>query len=248
MFARIAIGFLLLSLSAFHGYAAEKILVFGAVNYPPYDIQDPEDIHPGIDIEILEYAMTEAGRPFEIRFMPWARALAYAQEGKISGLISCGDVPERRSFLAVSDPTSQLTQALVVRADYAGMQPERIEDFNAMDIRFGAVRGYADEGQLKQAGVPHTVLNSTESGLRLLMIGRIDALWSGKEAIQFIARNMKIGGKVRYLTLQDREPYLFRVCLSRKWPDYEAILADFNKALHKMRESGVHRKIMSYYR
>lgn len=248
MLLRFTAGLFLLALISSAGRAADDILVFGTVNYPPFEIEAPEDIYPGIDIEILEYAMTEAGYPFEVRFMPWARALAYAQEGRISGLISCGDVPERRDFLAISDPTSQLTQALVVREDYNGATPVKIEDFRSMDIRFGAVRGYADQGQLADTDIPHTVLNSTESGLRLLLIERIDGLWSGKEAIQFLARGMKVSDKIKYLTLQDREPYLFHLCLSRKWPNFAFILSDFNRALRDMKASGVHDKILSHYR
>lgn len=248
MMLRLAPALFLMALLLARPVAAKDLLVFGTVNYPPYEIEESKDSLPGIDIEILEYGLTELGHPFEVRFMPWARALAYAEEGTITGVISCGDVPERNSFLALSETTSQLTQALIVHKDYAGVEPKTIDDFRQIDMRYGAVRGYADQKQLKEAQVEHMVLNSTESGLRLLMIKRIDAFWSGMEAIQYIARQMGISDQLRYITLQDRAPYQFHLCVSRKWPGYEKLLNDFNAVLRQMKENGVHQKILDDYR
>lgn len=221
-----------------HAASPDKTLILATVNYPPYAIQNPQDDLKGIDVEIVEAGLTRAGYAVQVRFLPWKRAVADAQDGRVTGVISCGDSPQRRGHFTLSAPTSQATQVLIVRADYQGPIPERIEDFRKLDLQIAAVAGYDDEQQLTNADVPHFVVKSEALALRMLDAGRIGGFWSGLETARFLTGSLGLKGGFKYLRLQDRDAYLFHLCISRQWPNHAKIVADFDAALEAMRRAG----------
>lgn len=227
---------------------AGTALSLGTVHYPPYSLQEPDDDRNGIDIDVIKQVFRDLEYTVAFRFMPWARAVEEAKLGKLSGLVSCGNEKKRRAHFVLSEKTSQTTQSVMVRQDYHGPAPKRFSELRLFAGRIGVMRGYTSETQLVEAGIPHIKINTPRNGLRMLLLKRITALWTTKEAAQFLAEKQGRAHAFKFFTPQDVSPFSFHLCLSKALPDHETLIHRFNRGLARLKASGAYDAILDRYR
>lgn len=90
--------------------AAGRSMHFVTEPFPPFTLeQDNRAVGPMVDV--LNEACRRLQWQCSIEVMPWRRALTLAEQGKVDGIFTVVDIPERRALFHVSVP--------VVKAHYA---------------------------------------------------------------------------------------------------------------------------------
>jgi polar amino acid transport system substrate-binding protein len=212
-------------------------------DFPPHKIETPgADGLLGFDVDIINEALRRTGWTAKISFLPWKRALEFAIRGDIDGLCSCSRTPEREATLVFSDELGAVSVGVFARDAAALGGIARIEDMKGR--RVAVVGGYNLEGELSAAGAIVEAASSDKNALDMLVGGNIDLLYGYELTTRHFMRTEAAPAAVDYRELR-RNPYYF--CLSRKLPEAEATMADFNRGLAEMRTDGSIARILARY-
>ncbi len=225
--------------------AAEDEITLVTADYPPYEIETPQDGLVGYDVEVVQEAFRRAGIQANVLFIPWKRAVKQLAEGQSLAGFSVGNSPERRGMCALSDPISTITPVLAIRTDYSGSIPETLA--GTVTLRGIGINGYSYERELADLGAPHQILNTDQQALLFLTRSRADVFYTIKESTQYLAKNMGLSDKIKYVELKDRPADYFHVCFSKSWPGYQEYLRIFNRELGRMRKDGTYDRIHLNY-
>ncbi|MBL4739661.1 MAG: transporter substrate-binding domain-containing protein [Sneathiella sp.] len=227
--------------------SAKDALIFFAVNYPPYDIENDSSGKRGFDVEVVEAAFASVGINTEVQFRPWKRIMSEVESGKATGAVTCSDVQARRSWVYLSDKLSVTRLAIVVGKSN---EPKNILTVNDLkQLNTVAVNGYASEKELTKLGIEHVKTNTIESALKMVTYrDSIHAFYGGWESTQFVASTMGIQEKLTFLPDTSKTPHPFYVCFSQKWPNVKTIIEQFNKGLNKIRQEGLYETIHTRYK
>lgn len=97
------------------GNAAEKIRIRVTQFAPNYFMQDGQ--WTGLDVQLAEAVVKEAGFLPEYHELPWSRALAYLQGGQIDMMMNLTRTPDREEFMHFIGPERISKRVLVVRRE-----------------------------------------------------------------------------------------------------------------------------------
>ena len=236
------VGFV--ALLAFSPVQAEGLTLY-AVHYPPYEIEKPgSDGLRGMDVEVAIAAFARAGHQADIQFLPWKRILAQVEKGVILGALTCKITEGRSVYSRYSDIISRATRTYVASVNYKGPQPVKPED--GLGRKVVAVTGYGTQKELEKLNIPYEPAPDDESALKILLKRNYDLFYSAREFLQYVAKGLGYGQDLQYFDM----PIVVeqRICFSKKWPDIETIVADFNKGLEAIRADGTYEAIHAKYR
>lgn len=217
-------------------------VTFLAADYPPYEIADPTEGLHGFDYEVVSEALTRQGWQVKIVFLPWNRAISELKTGNAAGLISCAYRPQREEFALYSDQISSNTHGVFYRKGFPAKDLATAEDLVGENV--GAVEGYATLAGLKDAGAKPFPVPDDEAGIRMLEVGRIDYFFNGRQATDYLIKQLGLAGNFQFVTITDTPLY---VCLSRSFPEVERLLADFNRGLAAVKSDGTYALIHARY-
>jgi polar amino acid transport system substrate-binding protein len=221
-----------------------KAVQLATTDWAPYIGQDlPE--HGYVHI-LVTRAFAKAGYEAQIRFYPWARALALAREGKVAGLMPEYYDASRTKEFAYSDGFPGGPVGFYARRDRKLKIPPTLATKPAQalqtlkHLRFGVVRGYLNAPAFDTApGLTRDEARDDLTNLRKLYHGRVDAIVIDRHVAEYLLRTEvpEFAAELEYL-----EPPLARhslfVAFSRTAPDYEALLRAFNRGLEDLELSG----------
>jgi len=213
-----------------------------AADYPPYDIANPTEGLYGFDYEVVSEALTRQGWQVNIVFLPWKRALSELKSGDAAGLISCAHRTQREEFALYSDQISSNTHGVFYRKEFPAKDVATAEDLAGENV--GAVEGYATLAGLKDAGAAPFPVPDDEAGIRMLEVGRIDYFYNGRQATDYLIKQLGLTGRFDFVTISDTPLY---VCLSRSFPEVKRLLADFNRGLADVKADGTYALIHARY-
>ncbi len=201
----------------------------------------------GYMTELAIEAMRRAGYSVDVQAVPWARAVAFAQNGK--GVItSFSRTPEREKQFVFSDPVYEDAVLMITRKS-DGLRLDGMVGLSG--YRLGAQLG-ASFGPAFEAALPSLKVErdeGPETRLRKLLANRIDValLSGGLPAVRFYAA--KGGVDINNLTVQARplvvDANYFAVVRSR--PDAQEIIRRLNTSLATMRNDGTADRIQAGY-
>ena len=236
------IGIFLLLLAG-KSLADRPVLPVATEDYPPYEMSVAVEGLHGFDYEVMKAAFDLMGYDVEVQFLPWKRALHYTEQGDVAGLLTCAHTDEREEFILFSDPISEFTSGLYVRAGYDGIEPQTLEDLAGQ--RSGSVNGYESLQELQNLGFRPAYAPNTESAIKMLQVKRFDYLYLGRQTTDFEIRRLGLTGQFRFYPIK-RAPFHF--CFAKKYPGAEQLWDGFNDALKMLRETGAYKQIHDKYR
>lgn len=240
---KLVISFLILLPLAFPNSLRAETVTVSAVNYPPYEVADPQGGLRGFDVEVVEVAFKRGKILTDFKFMPWKRALAMTTVGQFTAILSCNYSPEREKDILFSEPISTSTDGFFIRRDYKGIQPATLQE--AKGLKVAAILGWIQVKWLADAGVNVEVFRTEGLAFRELMKGLIDYVYIPLEGGGYIAKNLGISAEMKFLPIKEKNLYL---CFSRKWDGIEEIAVKFNEGLSAVRADGTYDKIHAQYR
>lgn len=214
-----------------------------AMHYPPFEMSTPVEGLRGFDHEVVAEVFRRKGLATEIVYVPWPRALSDTRNGLSPALLSCASSPERAEDFLFSDPISRDTYGLFHREEKDLSAITRLED--VVGRRVASVRGYISLSHLKEIGADPVELPSETAGFKMLGLGRIDFLYTGKEATDFY---MKLHGVSSQYGFKEIAYLEYHLCLSKNYPGADALLPLFNDGLAELRADGTYQLIHARYR
>ncbi|MHA7773055.1 substrate-binding periplasmic protein [Roseibium sp. M-1] len=222
--------------------ASVRTVTLLATDYPPYEMAEPVEGLRGFDHEVVTEAFARQGWQARIVFLPWNRAISEVQSGKAAGVISCAYWEQREEFALYSKQLSSNTYGVFFRKGYPAKEIARAEDLAGENV--GAVQGYATLALLNDAGVAPYPVPDDEAGVRMLEIGRIDYFFNGRQATDFLIKQLGLTGTFSFISITNNPLY---ICLSKAFPGSERLLTDFNRGLAAVKTDGTYTLIHAKY-
>ena len=191
----------------------------------------------GILVDVVTEAFRRTGHQFEIQLMPWARCLAEIRSGRVDGIFSVFQLPDRNEFLTYTTiPIINQVLAFFVPADSDlkfGGDIAQLQGF-----RIGTIRGtsYGTKvDSVLNAGVWSTVVetNNIDSLVGMLALKRIDLAVGYRHVVLEAAKKKGYLGKIKELSPSiDVIPSYLAFTKQR---DYAEEVASFDRALTSMK-------------
>jgi polar amino acid transport system substrate-binding protein len=205
-----------------------------------------EDGRPsGVLVDVVTEAFRRTGHQFEIQLMPWARCLAEIRSGRVDGIFSVFQLPERNEFLTyTSTPIINQVLAFFVPADSDlkfGGEIAQLQGFKIGTIR-GTSYGTKVDSAL-DAGVWSTVVktNNIDSLVGMLALKRIDLAVGYRHVVLEAARKKGYLNKIKELSPSiDVIPSYLAFTKQR---DYSEVVVSFDRALTSMKDDQSFRAI-----
>ncbi|MCK5689789.1 transporter substrate-binding domain-containing protein, partial [Myxococcota bacterium] len=152
--------------------SAERIVVGGDYNYPPYEFLDKKGQPTGYNIELTQALARVTGLDIEIRLGPWADIVEQMKSGEIDVIQGMFYSPERDKLFEFSPPHTVIHHVAVVRKNT--LPPAQIADL--MGKRIVVMKGDIMHDWLLEKGINTqiTTVETQADALRELASGKHD--------------------------------------------------------------------------
>jgi polar amino acid transport system substrate-binding protein len=236
--------FLITFLYSTQTIASGKKFTFLTVDFPPYYGKELPD--KGWIAEVATAALEAQGYQVEITFVPWTKAVAETKEGKKDALLGAYYTEERADSYYFSAPLAQVRTGLFKRKD-ANISFKELTELKKYKI--GVVEGYATSKEFDSADYLTKIpVTNLDMGLKMLFEQTIDLMADSDVVGNFRLENFLerkqpgISSLIEFI-----QPVLamnkIYVAISKKAPDADLKLIDFNQGLRKIYINGAFRKI-----
>ena len=219
------------------------MLPIATEHYPPYEMLEPVAGLKGFDYEVMVEIYTRLGYPLDVTFLPWKRALAYTQQGKVVGILTCAHKEEREAYMIFSDPISTRVDGYYVRTGFQGPKPTSLKDVKGQ--RVASVSAYTSLKTLEDAGLNPMSANDTQAAIGMLQRSRFDYLYLNQQSTDFIINQLNLSGKFDFFPIVKKH---FFFCFSKKYQNVNTIVNEFNQTLKAIKADGTYQKIHNKYR
>jgi len=231
-----------------YGYADEAhTYVFMDEPISPYTLGNEGEIcKKGLTIEIFDELFGRLGMRYEIRLVPWARAIDSLKYGECDGIPLMMKTKERESYLKYTDPVVENREVLYYLPERIGnFQWNTLKDLKGLKI--GMVRGYAYadyfmEG-LKEHNLQVSYVKDATMNLAMLKAGRVDMIIEDETIAKGILAQDPTWAKRIATPNKIVSKYYWHIGISRQSPLANHI-DDINSVLDNMREDGSLRRIL----
>lgn len=239
----LALCFFLIPASIIYG---ENVpLVTG--EWPPYTSEEMEGY--GFAAAIVSAVFEEMGEQAEYTFYPWRRCFEMVKKGKAWAAFPYSYTKGRAQDVLFSDPIAS-TNTYFFYYHKTGTRPNYT--INSLDdltqYKIGGSIGYFYEDAFKKAGLDVNYSIDEVTALKKLINGKIDLL-PVNQSVAWYLINTHFPEEAEYFGVVDipyqrGEVYLVA---SRQYPDSEALLERFNRALRTLRENGAYKAIVTQH-
>ena len=199
--------------------------------------------------EVLVEAGRRAGLSIEFRFLPWARGLQEAREGRVDAVFPVFRTPEREDYLLF--PEEDLVaerMAWFARADSAGIVGGDLKALAGRRIGIVNQSSYGPrlDAALRDNTLPDPqAIGDTTAAVRVLVAGRIDLLPGFDQGIWAEARGLGLADRIRELTPPVEEVPAFLAFSRARARSGESRAVD--AALKSMKADGTYQAILARY-
>ncbi len=244
-------------------------LIFVTSPWEPFIYPDEEGVAQGPVVETIDLVFSRLNIPYEIRFVPWSRALKELESGEADATVA-GHTSERDEFLYYTEeeqsyptwfegnvsrdpsPSTFLTetdQVFFVRTSLKeAFDIESLEDIIEGGYRVGAVTDYSTTGKLQDAGINVIEYPSELDKFQALVDGEVDIVIEAK--LPGFA-NLKKLGLVEEVEIIPRSfwsgPYYMPFSKASDYPNLLELREQVLDELRKIHESGEFDEIYNSY-
>lgn len=215
--------------------SGEKTIILATVNWEPFFSETlPNN---GYFAEAVREAFKLAGYRMKIKWVPWQRALSIAKAGNIyHGVLGAGYAEDRDRYFMYTDPIDTDTFVFFVQKRN-DLYHKKLSDLYLYTI--GGMRGDTSIDRLKVAGFKVDMVESYELNIEKMLKGRIDCFIGSKRVIEsIINKKFKARADEIVALTPPYKLYKYHIMISRKVPDYQTIVAEFNRGLETIKSNG----------
>lgn len=223
---------------------AAETVTLATLEWEPYI--GPNMPEQGYVHEIVVQAFKRGGYKAEVQTLPWARAVAMAEGGKVDGLFPEYYDESRKEKFVFSEEFPGGPVGLYKRKDnpltYAAdprlKQKEALQGLK--ELKIGVVRGYVNTAEFDAATyLQKEEVSEDELNLKKLFNKRLPLIFIDK----FVAQHLIKSKFPEYAAeLEFMEPPLevknLYICFAKAAPNYEEKINKFNEGLRAMKKDG----------
>jgi len=225
--------------------AQDKLVKIGTLHLPPNINKDLPDY--GFVGELMRAVFEPYGYAVEITVAPWARVFEGGKIGAFDAVWPSIMIEERKQWFVFSDAAVQSKYVLLTRKD----KPILFRDFTDLKkYSIGVLRGGVTGSELDtMTGLRLVEGTSFGDNVRMLLAGRIDAMTAEFLTINYLL-DTEYAAEAPKLAFAEKtlsDIYLY-LMISRKSPQRETLLADFNAGLARVKASGHFDELLEKYR
>lgn len=170
---------LLFLLMLTNGVAAAAPLRLNTDIFPPYQVREGDRLS-GSSITALACIFETMNLQYQIRVLPWERAIQEVSDDKADGFFSATSMNRASSFATLSAPL-----ALEKWFWYSNQPVPLSADGGRAPLRVAGIRGSNEANWLQQQGYRvDPLVSSTSQLLQLLQRGRIDAFLADQQTLR----------------------------------------------------------------
>jgi len=179
--------------------AAQPWRVVGDEQFAPYSFVTAEDDTPrGLDVELVDAVLREAGVDHEIRLYPWQRVKRMLDRGEVQMAFQFAGTPQRQQQYELVGPLRSGSTVFMTTARTALSDWKSLDDLSPYVI--GQVRGYAYEEEFDRADLARdTSAQNPRQLVSMLLAGRIDIIVGDRVQLQYFVREQRAQEQVRIL-------------------------------------------------
>jgi len=229
--------------------AVSKSFTFLTVDFPPYYGKNLPG--KGWVSEIAIAALKTQGYDVDVTFVPWTQAVEETKEGHHDALLGAYYTEERADLYYFSAPLAQVRTGLFKRKE-ADISFKELSELKGYKI--GVVEGYATSKKFDAADYLSKVpVTNLDMGLKMLYEGSLDLMADSQVVGKF---RMKRVLEKKFENISKRIEFIrpvlamnkIYVAISKKAPNADVKLIDFNQGLRKIYLNGTFRKIKMKHR
>lgn len=221
-------------------------LVIATDEYPPYISADPQQ---SFISDLFQHVGQEMGVTFRFRFFPWKRCVAALDAGEVWAVAPFVPTPERRQRYLLSDTLYARKAKFFYYDNRSHDWPVGYKSLNELHgYRIGGVAGYWYESMFKAAGIQLDFAVNDLGNFRKLQVGRFDLAIVDENVGNYLARTRFSQQTSRFRSLDTPYYVSENVLMLNRSPANMALLARFNRALDRLRKSGVYDDIVNRHK
>ncbi|WP_421870195.1 substrate-binding periplasmic protein [Motiliproteus sp.] len=205
----------------------------------------------GIDIDIIRVLFERAQRSYTLECQPWKRALNLIKTGRADMLLSAYKTEERQQFAYFSSLPIHLSSFNLFTPRGQHFKFTGIESLNG--YRIGIPAGYslgAEFDAASKAGAFKVSPSySTESGLMMLLKGRIDLYIDSKQVVRYTANQIGLNEAISMVQqpLSKPRPAYFMFSKASTVVEKQNLLAILDESLAQVWSDGTMERIVKAY-
>lgn len=219
---------------------------------PPYQYEDEQRRLTGLEVEVARAALARMACRLVPVELPFARAMAELEAGRIDIVPGVLARPERERYARFSLPGVRTRNLVFLRSDLGpGQRIATLDELRASDLRVGVERGTAYRAELKarlaRPGMERRLEEATslEGLLRMLQMQRIDAFVADEYSASFLARQLGLGSAMQAsaIVIDEDAPVFAFSRISVK----PALVERFNEALDALQRDGTLKRLETQF-
>lgn len=244
---KLILGVIMLSF-AFNAFAQDELTIVTG-KFPPFISKDTSKSYL---TEVLHEVAMEMGVKFKFRIMPWKRAELMVERLEAWGAIPYVRTPKREKIFDFSNMLyASNVKFFYYSPDgkkkdikYSGLYPGLK---NLKEYRIGGIIGYYYMQPFEDAGLKVQDVTDEKQNLDKLLLGRVDLIPMNETTGWYLIRNNYSPEEVKKFGTLDQplKRGIAFLMTSKKYPNTQELLTRFNKALKKIKDTGVYQKVIN---
>ncbi len=215
-------------------------------DFPPY--QYVENNQPtGIDVEIAREVFKNLGIKLKLEVVPWKRALKYAEDGNVSGLIAALKTEEREKFLYYTSEPVHIQKNVVIAGKESKIKISSPEDLKGKEV--GVLAGFSYGPAIDSLqGLKKTVCNDQQEMIKILDKGRINVVLGSDGPFWFNCKKLGFKDHFEIVHVIAELPAYTAFSMKGSGEKGEMLAEKFSKEIRRLRESGWEKEVIEKYR
>ena len=211
---------------------------------PHFGSSLPED---GLTSAIVRTAFKTGGHSSEIKFVPWTQALKEVRAGNSDVIMGAYLNNKHETDFYYSEAIYFLDTGLIARPGLNKNSYSSLDDLSPYSI--GVSRGWAYSEEFDAATyLNKEVAANPNLNIRKLFRGRIDMAVMNFDLFRHEAKKEGFCVANVEFIQPPLESNALYIMASRKIPDYQAVIEDFNRGLDVIRKNGTFQRIVDRFR
>lgn len=223
---------------------AAEPLTFVTTEFPPYMSEATPG--GGVLVALTRAALSQSDFRPDVKFMPWARALAEVRSNRAHGLIGAWHSREREAYLVFPAPLLETEIGFFARHNEV---PAFSNLRELKGLRIGTVRGYANPVSFLAADLDTEEEADDLANLRKLAAGRIDLVLIDRLVAEYLIEERLLQSEpfLRWVT-----PAIVKTPIYTTFaigvPGYDRRLQALNAGLERIKRSGEFSAILAQHK
>lgn len=242
--------------------SSERVLKVVSLPWSPF-IYEENGVNKGIAVDIMDIALKNLDINYDLKFIPWSRALKLVETGEADAILAATHKEDRESYLDYTEEqlaygrNEVIPEAYLLKLDYnlflkrsnlGRLNFESIEQIILDSYTIGVNQDFSYTPKINAAKWNTIVHFSEQESFRALMDDEMDFFLASKEVGLELLEEMGLSDEITYINTPLDSAYIFLVfSKNSKFPDLNELIRDVDGELLQIYRDGKYDEIYRKY-